>query len=186
MGTNKLSAPESAREPKTSAPGTRRSSRQSPRKGLKRRDGVAWGARWVCLKDWWRCLALPAAHLRGRDSQPGHPRTGAAAPTLHLLRSPQPASAPLPAPPTPISTAPGSDRLVFFLLKTKQKSRIQGWSLQTGSRWSLFRESVVALFKVLLQQEVTTKNRQSKTQRGMSNGTGSTSRRRKQNNLKHE
>lgn len=69
---------------------------------------------------------LAAAHLVKHGSQLGGPSTRAAVPTPHLLRLSPPRSSPRH---TPISTAPESVGFCFFfpfLLKTKQKSGIQG------------------------------------------------------------
>lgn len=100
-----------------------RGSREGPKHGEK----VGWGANWVCLKDWER-----GQGSRCCPPEPGHSPAGA--PQNSRLRSSSRTCCAalcgpptLPHPRTPTSTAPESDRfLFFFLLKTKQKSRIQG------------------------------------------------------------
>ena len=67
---------------------------------------------------------LAGDHLVKHGSQLGRPSTRAAVPTPHLLRLLPPRPSPRH---TPISTAPESVGVFFsFLLKTKQKSGIQG------------------------------------------------------------
>lgn len=128
--------------------------RRGPREGPKRGAGVACGASWGCLKDWWRdqdVCCCPPEKMRVSARAPQNPRCGPHAPPVAPV-SPAPPPAALP-PPRPREVTD------FFFIKNKTKVTDTGWSPQSGSRWSPSRESVavVALFKVLLHQEVTTK-----------------------------
>lgn len=137
-----------------------RGSREGPKHGEK----VGWGANWVCLKDWER-----GQGSRCCPPEPGHSPAGA--PQNSRLRSSSRTCCAalcgpptLPHPRTPTSTAPESDRfLFFFFIKNKTKVTDTGWSPQTGSRWAPSRESVVAFFKVLLHPEVNKKKKIDKT-----------------------
>ena len=150
--------------------------RRGPREGPKRGAGVACGASWGCLKDWWRdrdARCCPPEQMRVSARAPQNPRCGPHAPPVAPV-SPRPSPR---RPPT--STAPGSNRF-FFLLKTKQKSRIQG-GLPSQAQGGLPLVSQLSPFlKCCYIKRLQQKNRQSKTQEGMQNGTGSRSRRRKQ------
>lgn len=95
--------------------------RRGPREGPKRGAGVACGASWGRLKDWWRdrdACCCPPEKMRVSARAPQNPRYGPHAPPVAPV-SPAPPPAALP-PPQPREVTD------IFLLKTKQKSRIQG------------------------------------------------------------
>lgn len=151
---------------------------------------MAYGASWVCPKNQWRgrgARCSPPGQTQVSARAPQNPRCGPHAPPVAPASSP-----PLPSPHSHLHS-PRKCRVFFFffflfLLKTKQNSGIQG-DLPNQAQGGLHLVSQLSPFlkccyiKRLQQQQKIDK---AKTQEGMQNGTGSRSRRRKQNNLQHK